>query len=312
MTQEVHVVMPTRNAGRFIGEAISSVIDQSHEHWKLVIVDGASTDNTLAVARHFGERDSRIKVISKGQPDGIARGHNDGFAGFSSDFLAFLDSDNRWLPSFLESQLAFLSSNGEANAVAADSWIIDGRGRRKGIRGSAYVVIPAPEQFGTTEALVMQNHIITDSIVIRGAAAKTLKFNERLPYLNDWLYWIELSLRGRIRYNPEPLVEYRQHNSNVSAGRRTLDTGLVEFADELEKVLGPTQRSLEYRLEYYRLRGHEALGELPQALASLVRMIRLSPLGPKNLAALAHFLPFETRLPTVPHIFGRRFQEILL
>ena len=117
----VSVIMPSSNTGRFIAESIESVLAQTYTNWELLIVDDASTDNTddvvqgviLSVAqaksKDFAER---IHYFKNDRNRGAAYSRNLALREAKGEWIAFLDSDDLWLPEKLEKQLKFMNDNG--------------------------------------------------------------------------------------------------------------------------------------------------------------------------------------------------------
>ncbi|MEL4319024.1 glycosyltransferase [Leifsonia sp. YIM 134122] len=107
----VSIVMPARNRASMIGDAISSVQAQTRGDWELIIVDDGSDDDTLAVIESEASRDPRIVVVS--QPAlGVSAARNTAVAHAHADVVAFLDSDNSWMPDFLDLALAGMQESG--------------------------------------------------------------------------------------------------------------------------------------------------------------------------------------------------------
>jgi len=102
---EVGVVIPAFNRGDCIGRAIASVQAQTMTSWELVVVDDGSTDDTVHVVRAIAERDPRIKLVSQPKNRGAQVARNRGIAACSAEWIAFLDSDDRWHPTSLELRL---------------------------------------------------------------------------------------------------------------------------------------------------------------------------------------------------------------
>jgi len=304
---EVDVVMPAFNAGAFVGEAIGSVLRQSFAAWELWLLDDGSTDGTRAVANEYASRDPRIHVLSHATNAGIPASLNDAISAGCAPFVTFLGADDRWTAAFLSSQFRALKRDPGAVAVAADAWIIDASGQRSGKLWSALQPPPPGPSYGTTFEVLRENHVCSVAVVWSRARAAGLTFNRAIPCMNDWLFWLELSRRGRILYNPEPLAEYRLHGSNMNVGFRRRDDELVDFVAEFRKVFGSVPRAVEHRLQYYLVRGHERRGEQVEAVRALARMFALDPACPKNVSALTHFLPLEERMPRIPHLLGGRF-----
>ena len=104
----VSIIMPAHNNASHIAAAIESVLSQTHTQWELLIVDDASTDQTLELAESFQAKDSRIKVFVMGENQGASFCRNYATKKSSGDFIAHLDADDLWMPIKLERQLAFM------------------------------------------------------------------------------------------------------------------------------------------------------------------------------------------------------------
>lgn len=112
----VSIIMPTYNCGRFIGESIRSVLTQTYTNWELLIVDDCSTDNTAEVVAAF--TDPRIHYQRNEHNSGAAVTRNTALRMVKGRYIAFLDSDDLWLPEKLEKQIAFMQQNGYAFTYA--------------------------------------------------------------------------------------------------------------------------------------------------------------------------------------------------
>ncbi|WP_106627379.1 glycosyltransferase family 2 protein [Selenomonas massiliensis] len=108
----VSVIMPAYNSATFIGGSISSVLDQTHTQWELIVVDDASTDMTAETVREYVHTDSRIKYYRQEYNMGVAEARNRAIRTAEGRYLAFLDSDDLWLPNKLKRQLEFMQCNG--------------------------------------------------------------------------------------------------------------------------------------------------------------------------------------------------------
>lgn len=107
----VSIVMPTWNCARFIAESINSVLGQSYPNWELLVQDDCSTDSTFDVVEPFLMADKRIKYECNPQNSGAAITRNNALRRSKGRWIAFLDSDDLWLPEKLEHQLKFMVEN---------------------------------------------------------------------------------------------------------------------------------------------------------------------------------------------------------
>ena len=106
----VSIIMPSWNTENYIAESIQSVIDQTYKNWELIIVDDCSTDNTDEVVRAFN--DQRIKYLKNEKNSGAALTRNRALKEARGEWIAFLDSDELWVPEKLEHQINFMKKKG--------------------------------------------------------------------------------------------------------------------------------------------------------------------------------------------------------
>lgn len=110
----VSIITPNYNCGRFIAQTVESVLAQTYPHWELLIQDDCSTDDSVAVAERYAARDPRIKIEVNPRNCGAALTRNRALARARGRWIAFLDSDDLWMPRKLELQIAFMVRNGYA------------------------------------------------------------------------------------------------------------------------------------------------------------------------------------------------------
>ena len=111
-TPLVSVIMPMHDAEDFVGAAIRSVQAQTEQRWELLVVDDSSADGSVAAARRAAGDDPRVQLLSNDGPGGAGPTRNVGIAAARGRYIAFLDSDDLWLPTKLEKQLALLEVSG--------------------------------------------------------------------------------------------------------------------------------------------------------------------------------------------------------
>ena len=126
MKELVSIVMPVHNAERYLEEAIRSVMTQTYSHWELIVVDDASTDRSVEIATALSLEDTRIKVHKNPTPTGYpATPRNMAVELAKGRYIAFLDSDDMWLPGKLEHQLPFFSESEKIGVVFSNYEKID-------------------------------------------------------------------------------------------------------------------------------------------------------------------------------------------
>ena len=104
----VSVITPIYNSADYLAETIKSVKKQTYANWELILIDDCSTDDSLVIALSYSESDPRIKVLQKAVNSGMAEAINGGCREAQGQYIAFLDSDDIWLPQKLERQVQFM------------------------------------------------------------------------------------------------------------------------------------------------------------------------------------------------------------
>lgn len=206
----ISVIIPTYNRAHLVCDAIESVLAQTYSHYEIIVVDDGSTDGTGELLRkRYGDR---IRYEwQENQGESVAR--NRGIALARGEYIAFLDSDDLWLPEKLEKQIAYLKAHPEVSAVFCQAYIIDARGiRQPGILGADLT----PKDL-TLESLLLANTISgpsTTTTTTLEFLRKVGGFDPAIRFAEDWDLWLRFRLAGEIGYLPEPLACVRMHSNN--------------------------------------------------------------------------------------------------
>ena len=190
-TPLVSVVIPAYNRAGLIGRAIDSVLQQTHADLEVIVVDDASTDNTGEVVKAIG--DTRIRYIRCERNAGASAARNTGIAAAAGRFVAFLDSDDVWMPEKLTLQLAVLLACDDPEQVVCYSQVIVDT-------GSARVVMPtAGKQAGEPVGDYVFGHrglIHTSSLVLSRTLAQGTLFPVDQRKHEDWDVFLRLEQQG--------------------------------------------------------------------------------------------------------------------
>lgn len=237
MSASVSVVIPAYNAERYLAAAVRSVLSQTRVPDQIIVVDDGSTDGTAKVAGDV--RGGIIEYIHQANR-GVSAARNTGIAASDSEFVAFLDADDEWLPRKLETQLERFAARPDIMASFAECWVVD---VRTGVRTTTNFWT-APEM---VEALLLHSCIVgnASSVVIPRAVIQHVGgFNETLSHTADWDLWLRLCELGPVDLVTDPVVVYRQHASNMSRNIRLLEGDTFRT---LEAFYAAEQRSERYR-----------------------------------------------------------------
>ena len=104
----ISIITPSFFSEKHIEECIKSVQDQTYDNWELIVVDGESRDLTVEIVRNFSQEDDRIRLINNPNDDGPAQARSLGLTHAKGSFIAFIDSDDLWLPTKLDDQVTFM------------------------------------------------------------------------------------------------------------------------------------------------------------------------------------------------------------
>jgi glycosyltransferase involved in cell wall biosynthesis len=229
----VSVVIPCWNQAHYLGEAIASVLGQTHPRLELVVVDDGSGDNSSEVAARFpGVR--RVRQPNKG----VAAARNRGLVESAGEYVVFLDADDRLLPRALEVGVGRLDAEPEA-AFAAGMPRDIGRGG-KVIREARQPLVTRDHYLKLLEECFIWSG---SSLVYRRAALDAVGgFNEGRVAADDYELYLRLAREFPVLCHEEVVTEYRRHGSNT-----TRDAGVV-LSSQIQ-VLNGQRRALRGREE---------------------------------------------------------------
>jgi glycosyltransferase involved in cell wall biosynthesis len=206
---KVSIIIPTKNRADYVSAAIQSILNQTFVDFEIIIVDGASIDNTREVIIKFD--DKRIRYIREKRDRGISTSRNIGIRLSRGKFVAFLDDDDLWMPSKLEKQLKLISKNPDIGAVSTGAWRINKSGKMIGfripfLRGNIFPKILEKNYIGNTSLVLVRKECFK----------KVGLFDEDLPAGEDFDLWVRLAKYYQFDYVREPLVLYRVHERRIS------------------------------------------------------------------------------------------------
>jgi teichuronic acid biosynthesis glycosyltransferase TuaG len=204
----VSIITPSWNVERLIGETIASVQAQTFRDWELLIADDCSTDQTPAIVSHHAEQDPRIRLIRQPRNGGPALARQAAIDHAGGRYLAFLDSDDLWLPSKLERQVAFADAKRAALSYTAFRRIDETNATT-----GRLIEVPASLSY---EQLLKNTSIATlTAMVNRDISGPVAMTNEGY---DDFCLWLSILRRGHIAFGlNEDLARYRVRGSSVSS-----------------------------------------------------------------------------------------------
>jgi glycosyltransferase involved in cell wall biosynthesis len=230
----IGVLLCTYNGEQYLSQQIDSIIDQSHENWKIYVSDDGSTDNTLQILESYKKQlgEERLQVF-QGPQDGFAKNFLSliNREEIYSDYFAFSDQDDIWLKDKLERSLHLLSNTpGNAPNLYCSRTLLFGSTQTKSEMSPLFQALPSFKN-----ALV-QSLAGGNTMLINQQSRELLKridSNQKI-ISHDWITYLVVSgCGGHVVYDPEPTVLYRQHENNLIGGNMSLR----ERVSRLRKVL---------------------------------------------------------------------------
>lgn len=208
----VSVITPTYNAARYIAETIHSVQSQTFPDWEMVIADDGSSDHTIDIVKKEMANDPRIRLIEIHQNGGPANARNLAMAAATGDYLAFLDSDDLWLPQKLERQLGFMEKHQHAFSYT-DYRVMTEDGRRM------EVVFRAPPMT-KYKTLLKNTRIGTLTVMLDTRKVGRVQMPLNRDCSEDFGLWLSILSKGIHAYGlNEELAVYRKRENSLSSNK---------------------------------------------------------------------------------------------
>jgi teichuronic acid biosynthesis glycosyltransferase TuaG len=197
----VSIVTPAFNSAALIGETIESVIRQTYSHWEMwIVIDAGTRDNTAQVVQSYAAKDPRICLLEIKDGRGISLSRNRALSSARGEFVAFLDSDDLWLPEKLEKQVQFMQETGATFSC--------GGYRKISQDGSRTGHLRLPPSVQTYQDLLGNNLISCPTAMFN--QTQLGKFQMREHAHEDYILWLDIIKKaGRCLGIQEDLARYR-------------------------------------------------------------------------------------------------------
>jgi glycosyltransferase involved in cell wall biosynthesis len=284
----VSVVVPCYNYGRYLSQCVESVLSQEGVDVDVLIVDDASPDGSVAVARELAAADDRVKVLEHPVNKGHIQTYNDGLAAVDGEYVVLLSADDLLSPGSLARSTALMAAYPDITFVYGFSAGFNETPPPPRSRPSSWSVWSGPEWL-TEMCRRGTNPVATPEVVMRGSTMRELVgYDARLPHAADFLLWLRAAGRGSVgRVNGADQAFYRIHGANMHVERYSglfldikerrqafeiLFTDDKDYVGELAGLREDAERALAREAlsaarRAYRLRRTDA--EPPQRLAEL-------------------------------------------
>ena len=277
MSSGVSVIIPTRDRGRLLVDAVRSALTAPEPPLEVIVADAGSSDGSVDALAEFGDA---VRIVNGGR--NAATGRNAGADAARGEYLGFLDSDDLMLPGKTTCLVEALAAAPDAALVHGTTEVVDERGALLPEQTSAQrASFTHGQRLGTSyAALAGYCAMFTSATLMRRSAFESAGgFDESLDAYEDWDLYLRLSLRRRLLYADCPAAIYRIWPGNVG-WRRTAEW-TIRVAEKHLAALPDLPAAERERARYGFLRrlasSHHVLVERSPARRSAMAAVRLAP-----------------------------------
>jgi glycosyltransferase involved in cell wall biosynthesis len=240
----VSIVMPAYNASKTILESIDSVRNQSYKNWELLIIDDCSIDGTYQLVRDLMRDDDRIKLFKNDVNIGISDSRNRGLELANGNFIAFLDSDDLWLPNKIKFQLNFMKTNNYGFTFTSYRRFISSNYHKS--------KLITPINKFTYKSLLTNTGIPCLTVMLNRHIVGNISF-QKVGH-EDFVLWLQILKKGINAYGlNEVLALYRVSQYSVSSNKIRTSLWVWHIYRNIEKL------SLLKSLFYFSLYAFNAM-----------------------------------------------------
>lgn len=199
------------NGGKYLNQAIDSVISQTYKNWELIFWDNLSEDNSVSIFNNY--KDSRIKFFSSKTHTILYEARNLAIKKAKGDFIAFLDTDDYWLPNKLEKQIPLFQDN-DVGLVYGNYWSYK---KDNFIKKKLVSKKKLPNGHITSD-LLLNYKVGLVTIVVRKSFLNNINnvFDTKYNLLADFKFVIDFSIKHKFGCIQDPVAVYRNHNQQMS------------------------------------------------------------------------------------------------
>ena len=298
----VTVIIPTYNRAKYIEDTIRSVINQTYKNLEIIVYDDGSTDNTKEIVESF--KDKRIKYFWQKNSGMPAVPRNKAINHSSGEYIAFIDSDDLWLPNKLEKQLKEYEQNNNVGLVCTS--IIQFNENDEWIKN-----LELSDKDFTFKSLLFNSHVRLSSVLVKKSVLNDVGLFDENPIIRvgeDYELWLRISKKYKIKYIDLPLTRYRHHIGNISKKNFELINALkavysVLFNKKIinRKIYELMIERMNYREMFIKFIKNEKYIDLKTILEAKISFLD------KYILAIAYFMLQKDAIRTLQLIYYKKF-----
>ncbi|WP_159064983.1 glycosyltransferase family 2 protein [Thaumasiovibrio subtropicus] len=286
------VIIPAYNRESEIKKCLDSVLSQTFEDFEVIVVDNGSTDKTKQVVAEYVNKDSRVNYYWQENSGSPAGSRNTGIRFSKREWIAFLDSDDYWLPEKLAKVKEAISSSNTDLVIVSHF-------EEKHVDGRCVGVLKHGQSLSGNNnyhRLLFDGNSLSTSAVVakRDAVIEAGLFDTRKEYfaVEDYDLWLRLSKLGSITYIDKVLGVFVIEGSNMSSNIELINNNLKVLIENHIRSLGYCQREEKKllrqhtsRVDYYKGRSYLLTGDLAKAREILWKSLCVYPWSAKKLVS---------------------------
>ena len=233
MSDKVSIITPSYNSEKYIAKTIKSVQEQSYTNWEMIIVDDCSTDATCAIVEEMAKKDSRIKLLQQKVNAGAGAARTRAMKNATGRYIAYLDSDDIWLPKKLELQILFMKEN-NCGFSCTSYEVINDEGER--LNKDIHMLSKVDYIGFLTNNLLQTVGIMVDTCLVD----KNLLIMPNIRRRQDAATWLQVLKAGNACYGLDQiLAQYRRTKKSLSSNKFKAVTGVWMLYRDIEKLSLP-------------------------------------------------------------------------
>ena len=229
----VSVLLPVYNGGRYVKQAIASVLNQTFDDFELIVINDGSTDNSGEILREFAANDSRVILIER-ENRGLIESLNEGLKACRGELVARMDADDVCRPNRFELQVAYMQAHPECIVLGSRIQLIDPD-------GLLMMEMGAVLDHEDIDSDYMQGlYVVCHPTVMyrRAVAIKIGGYRKEFLHAEDVDFFLRMAEEGRLAILPNVLLEYRQHLDSI---------GYAQAADQAASAIAAVTAAKQRR-----------------------------------------------------------------
>ena len=202
----ISIILPVYNGEKYLAQSIESCLDQTYKNIELIIVNDASSDSSLSIAKRY-LKDERVQIISnktnKNLPASLNIGHN----AAKGEFLTWTSDDNYYSLNAIEALFTQINAQ-QADIIFSDFIIVNEEGKEIG----SY-------HYNKNNSILLENIVRASFLYKKEVFTRNRSYNENLFKIEDYAFWLNASKFSIIKYTPQNLYYYRSHSNSLTSGK---------------------------------------------------------------------------------------------